>query len=106
MKKIASILMISLGMASCVPAHAHDGFRHSGGYYRPGYNWVAPAIVGGVIGYELSRPRYYYEPYYVPAPVVIQQPPVYVQQVQPSCTAWVEVQQPDGTITRTRTCSQ
>jgi hypothetical protein len=105
MKKIASILMISLGMASCVPAHA-DG-RHHGGYNRGiGYNWVAPVIIGGVIGYELSRPRYYYEPYYVPAPVVIQQPPVYVQQAQPSCTAWVEVQQPDGTITRTRTCSQ
>lgn len=104
------MLLLCAGMGSCaVSAHA-DGFRHHGyhgGYYRN--NWVAPAIIGGVIGYELSRPRY--EPYYYP-PVVVQQPPVYVQQspvyVQQgqSCTAWTEVQSADGTITRTRTCQQ
>jgi len=46
---------------------------HHHGYYR-GYGcggcWVAPAVIGGVIGYELSHP----------APVIVQQPPVIVQQ--------------------------
>ena len=44
-------------------------------------------------------------------PVVVQQPPVVVQQptvtVQPvNCSPWTETQNPDGTITRTRTCAQ
>jgi hypothetical protein len=26
--------------------------------------------------------------------------------VQPICSTWTEVQHPDGTITRTRTCTQ
>lgn len=44
--------------------------------YRSG--WVAPLIVGGIIGYELSRPRY--ETYYnVPPAVMYTPPPVYVQ---------------------------
>jgi len=53
------------------------GSAEAHGYYRHGY-WVAPAIVGGVIGYEMSRPRYYEPPV-----VVVQQPPVYVQQPNP-----------------------
>jgi hypothetical protein len=47
------------------------------------------------------------QPVYVqPNPVVIQQQPVYVQQVNPTCTPWTEVQSSDGSITRTRTCTQ
>jgi len=89
-------------------ASAH-GFYH-GGYRGPYYGgggwggggWVAPALIGGVIGYELSRPR----PVIVEQPpVVVQQQPVVVQQNQ-NCTPWTETQHPDGTITRTRTCSQ
>jgi hypothetical protein len=47
------------------------------------------------------------QPVYVqPNPVVIQQQPVYVQQANPTCTPWTEVQSSDGSITRTRTCTQ
>jgi hypothetical protein len=43
--------------------------------------WVAPAIIGGIIGYGIARP-YYYPPqqvYVQPAPVYVQPAPVYVQ---------------------------
>ena len=71
MKKI--VLALAL-LATVATADAH-------GYYRRG-GWIAPALIGGVIGYELSRPHYY-EPYpvYVPPPVVLQEP-VYIQQPQ------------------------
>ena len=48
--------------------------------YRGGYSggWVAPALIGGVVGYELARP------YYAPPPAVVYvQPPVYIQQPNP-----------------------
>jgi|APCry1669192269_1035402.scaffolds.fasta_scaffold70156_2 hypothetical protein len=71
MKKLLTLVLLC---AVCT-AQAHEGFREE---YRGGYRggWVAPALIGGVIGYELSRPRYY-----EPAPSV-----VYVQpQPQPVC---------------------
>ena len=48
MKKV--ILALSL-LALAGTASAHEGFRHyHGGYYNSG-SWVAPAIIGGVIGF-------------------------------------------------------
>ena len=108
MKKLLSIFVLSAGMGSCVaPANA-QGFHHHGGYYRGGYGygWVAPVVIGGVIGYELNRPRYYEPPVVVQQPVIVQQQPVYSVTPQPNCTVWTETQHADGTITRTRTCSQ
>jgi hypothetical protein len=108
MKKLLATFILCAGMGSCA-VQAHEGFRH-GGYYRGGYyaggNWVAPALIGGVIGYELSRPRYYEPPVVVQQPVIVQQQPVYSITPQPNCTVWTETQHPDGTITRTRTCTQ
>ena len=90
------LLAASLALVATT-ASAHGGYwRHDG---RGGWNWVAPIIVGGVIGYELARP-----------PVVVQQPPVVVQQPQPvvvqgqNCSPWTQIQNPDGSITTTRTC--
>ena len=102
-KKILTTVILGL---ICVTAIAHDGFRREG-YYRSGGGWVGPAIIGGVIGYELGRPRYEVYP-----PVVVQQPPPVIYTtpqpiiVQSNCTVWTETQHPDGTITRTRTCTQ
>ena len=51
---------------------------YRGGYYHHGYygnGWVAPALIGGVIGYELARPPVVVEQ----QPIVVQQPPVVVQ---------------------------
>ena len=107
MKKLISIFVLSAGMGACV-APVQAQWHHHGGYYRGGYgnNWVAPALIGGVIGYELSRPRYYEPPIIVQQPPVIVQQPTYTIQPQPNCTVWTETQNPDGSITRTRTCSQ
>ena len=100
-KQMKKILLTLTLLVSTTTFAQHGYWRHDG---RGGWNWMAPVVVGGVIGYELARP-----------PVVVQQPPVVVQQppvvVQPSvqaqnCTPWTETQNPNGTITRTRTCNQ
>lgn len=72
--------------------HHHGHWRHGGN----GWEWVIPAVIGGVIVYEATRPPV------VQQPVIIQQQP---QQPQ-ICSPWTEIQNPDGTITRTRTCNQ
>jgi hypothetical protein len=84
MKK--TILALSL-LALVGTASAHDGFRgYRGGYYHGGCygcGWVAPALIGGVIGYELTRPStVYVEPqpsvvYVQPQPSVQAPPPGY-----------------------------
>ena len=103
-------LLLALSMLAVVGT-ANAQWHHHGGYYRGGCygcgNWVAPAIIGGVIGYELNRPRYYEPPVVVQQPpVIVQQQPVYTVTPQSSCTVWTETQHADGTITRTRTCTQ
>ena len=105
MKRLITLVLL----AGSVSAMAQPGFRHHHHGYYPGYNygWVAPTIIGGMIGYEIARNQ---PPVIVQQPVVVQQYPVppatvYYGQSQ-QCTAWTEVQNSDGTITRTRTCSQ
>jgi hypothetical protein len=106
MKRIIAVILFTAWLS----AQAQPGFRyhHHHGYYPgPSYGWVAPTIIGGVIGYEIARNQ---QPVIVQQPVVIQQVPVqpatvYYGQSQ-QCTAWTEVQNHDGTVTRTRTCSQ
>jgi hypothetical protein len=73
MKKILFILLIVLSFT----AHA-ERWHHGGGHYywHPGYGWIVPAVVGGAIVYEATRP-----------PVVIQQP-VYIQQPAPAQPAY------------------
>jgi hypothetical protein len=95
--------IVALLLLASVPAFAQHHFhhRHGHGYYRGGgWGWgpvIGGAITGAVI-YDIYN-----------RPVVVQQPPVVIQQpVQQSqnCTPWTETQNPDGTITRTRTCQQ
>ena len=81
-------LLLALSLLAVVgTATAHEGFRgYRGGYYHGGCygcGWVAPALIGGVIGYELSRPTtVYVEPqpsvvYVQPQPTVQAPPPGY-----------------------------
>jgi hypothetical protein len=102
MKRIIALILL----ASSLSAQAQPGFRHHHHGYYPGpkYGWVAPTIIGGVIGYEIARNQ---QPVIVQQPVVIQQAPatVYYGQSQ-QCTVWTEIQNSDGTVTRTRTCLQ
>ncbi|CAB5218732.1 hypothetical protein UFOVP218_99 [uncultured Caudovirales phage] len=94
MKKLLALLLLTASV-SAMAQHGY-GFRPHG-YYGGGWGWVAPTVIGGVVGYEIARSQ---------QPVVIQQQPIVIQQPQQLCSPWTETQQPDGTITRTRTCSQ
>jgi len=81
MKKLIAILVLATASTAAI-AHDRGGFR--GGYYHGGYRggigWVAPALIGGVVGYELAQPRYIQ-----PAPTVIyQQQPVVVSPIAPA----------------------
>lgn len=96
-------LILALSLFATVPAFAHHGHHH--GHYRggPGWGWWVAPVVTGVIGYEIARQQ---------QPVIVQQQPVIVQNPSPiyqantNCGPWTETQNPDGTITRTRTCNQ
>ena len=98
-------LFLALSMMAVVGS-ANAQWHHHHGHYRGGNNWIAPAIIGGIIGYELNRQRYYEPPVIVQSPVIIQQQPIYSVTASPNCTAWTETQHADGTIVRTRTCNQ
>jgi len=93
MKKLIALILITMAVSAQAQHHGH---WHRG-------NWVAPMVIGGVVGYALTRN--YYEPVYnygyVPPPTVVVQPPV-----RANCTPWTETQHADGIVTRTRTCSQ
>lgn len=90
MKK-ALMGVIALGLlvvaSSALAQHGH-GIRHGHNHhYHRGHhghnNWIAPLIIGGTLGYVLTRP----------APVYVEQPPVYVPRTpyltQPQCTRYV-----------------
>ncbi len=100
MKKLFLSLILTIATIPAMAQHYHGHHGHRP-HYRPGHGWVTPMILGGVVTYVLTRPD----------PVVIQQPPVIVQPnptviQNPNCTPWTETQNSDGTITRTRTCTQ
>jgi hypothetical protein len=69
-KLLLALSLVSLAFTANAQWHHHGGYYHGG--YGCGGCWVAPAIIGGVVGYELSRP----------APVIVEQQPVIVQQPQ------------------------
>jgi hypothetical protein len=106
MKKLIAILLLTLTAGSAMAQHhghrSHGGYH--GGHRGHGGNWIAPAIIGGVIGYGLSRP--YYEPYYAPPPVYYTPPPVVYsppQVVQPvNCIRYI-YQDQYGNVTREET---
>jgi hypothetical protein len=70
MKKVLSIILISLTMPAM--AQHHHGMRHFDHHQhrQSNWGWVAPAVIGGAVVYGLTRS----------APVIVQQPPTYIQQ--------------------------
>jgi len=78
MKKVILATILGLGLVGTASAQYYGHHRH-GGYYRGGCygcGWVAPVLIGGVIGYELSRNA----PVVVQQPVLVQQQPVIIEQ--------------------------
>lgn len=81
--------------------HRHYNHYHNRPVVVHRHNdWVGPAIVtvigGAVIADIITRNRN--------ETVVVQQPQV-IQQTQ-TCGPWIETQNVDGSITRTRSCTQ
>ena len=102
MKKFLLSLLV---MVFSAPAFAgpHHHHRHHHGYHYYGHQhhagrWIAPVIVGGIVGYALAQPSVTQ-----PAPVIVQQQPVYIQE-NVNCTEWKEIMLPNGTIARERYC--
>ena len=76
---IKRLFIVILALSSISPAYAEHGSGWRGG-------WVAPAMVGGILAYDLSYPHRYYYPY----PVYEQPYPIYVQAapVQQTIPTW------------------
>lgn len=105
MKKFLAVAVLTLAAVPAMAQHYHHGYRtqHHHHHYR-GPNWghvVGGAVLGAVIYDIYNRPVVVQQP-----PVIVQTPPVVTQYPVASCTPWTETQNPDGSITRTRTCNQ
>jgi hypothetical protein len=97
MKKLFTALVLALSAtATMAQHHGHHGHHHR---HHGGNHWVAPLVIGGVIGYGLTRPHY--EPYYAPPPVVYVPPPVY----QSNCTRYIYQDQNGQTIKEEIRCN-
>ena len=103
MKKFIAVAVLTL---AAIPAmaqhHGYHGGHHHG--HRGGWGWgpVLGGVIAGAVIYDIyNRPVVVQQP-----PVVVQQQPVVVQSPMQNCTPWTETQNPNGTITRTRTCTQ
>ena len=99
MKKLllSLLLMVFSAPVFAGPHHHRHHGHHHWNHAHPG-KWIAPVIIGGVVGYALAQPSVAQ-----PAPVIVQQQPVYIQE-NVNCTEWKEVVQPNGTIVRERYC--
>lgn len=74
--------------------HHHQMQRHW--HSNHGWVWIAPTIIGGVVGYEIARNQ---------QPIIVQQQqPVVLQTV--GCDEWKEIRHSDGKITIERICHQ
>lgn len=81
MKKTVLASLIATLAVTPILAEAHG----RGGGHGGGGGWWFPALLGGALIYDITRPHYYQPdpyPYYQPAPVYYQPAPVYVQPPQ------------------------
>jgi hypothetical protein len=77
MKKILVALLLAL-TASSAFAHGGGGYGYRGGYHEHWGRFVGPAVIGGIIGYELHNERPYRRD-----PVVVYREPLYMGQSVP-----------------------
>jgi len=72
MKKVLALAVVGLMMIS-TSSQANPNHWHHHGYHNP-YGWVAPLVIGGAVGYALTRPQ----------TVIVQQPSqIYYPNTQP-----------------------
>ena len=66
MKKVLIALFGLLLTAACSANPPHRGGHYYGGHNHGGGNWIAPLVVGGIIGYAIAeRPQ---------SPVIVERP--------------------------------
>jgi len=106
MKKLVAVLLLAVASTSVMAQHyghgghgIRHGHNHHRGHYYGGNNWVAPLIIGGTLGYVLTRPA----PVYVEPPVYVQ--PQYPIVVQPQCTRYIYQDQHGQTIREEIRCN-
>lgn len=100
MKKLLTVLLLTVSATAF--AQHHHGWRHYGHHSGPGFGyWVAPLIIGGVVGAAIAKENQQSYP-----PVIVQQPQSVIIQRQTVCTEWKEIQHLDGQVYRERTCTQ
>ena len=75
MKKTLAGIFLVLTASSASAQHWHNRAPVYNYYHGHSNDWVAPLIIGGIIGAVISRET---------APVVVQQPPIIIQQPLPS----------------------
>lgn len=92
MKKFLLILAMLPTLASA-QHYYHHNHRPHWRYQNNAWTWMVPAVIGGVVVYEATKNP-------PPQPIIVQQPP------QENCTAWTEIQTPDGRIVRERVCQK
>ena len=93
MKKLLLALSL-ISVFSISSAHGpYRTFGMHGGYYGGGCGgcWIAPAVIGGVVGYELTRPT---TVYVEPQPSVIVQQSQTVVQAPPVGYHWQDMIDP------------
>lgn len=110
-KTFLVVLLLSLSSVSIAGPHNNrHGYyqspaRHHGHHHwHHNHNWVAPLIIGGALGYALTRPTVVQTPiveYQTVTPVT-----TVIQTQQVECSEWREVQYADGRIVKERTCIQ
>lgn len=101
MKKLLLALSLLIVSFTASAQHFHHHHPHNNWHYRyyhggPNGGWVAPLIIGGVVGAAIAN-----RPVTQTETVIVQQPVI----VEQNCTAWKEIQGNDGTIYRERTCT-
>jgi hypothetical protein len=106
MKKLIAVAVLTLASVPAMAQHYHHGWRgyHHHHHHHRSPNWgpvIGGAILGAVIYDIYNRPVVVQQP-----PVIVQTPPVITQYPVQNCTPWTETQNPDGSITRSRTCTQ
>ena len=108
---IAALALSVCSVAIAGHRHGHGHFHHrhfnqhhfNHHHWNHHHGWIAPVIIGGALGYALTRPNI------VQAPIVEYNTLVPIPANTPqvvTCSEWREVLNPDGNIVKERTCTQ
>lgn len=100
MKKLfISLLLAGATLPVLAQHHGHHFRHHMHKSHGPSWGYiVAPLVIGGIAGAAIANNRQ-------PETIIIQQPPQQSVIQNQNCTPWTETHSSDGSIVRTRTCT-